>query len=359
LLIRRKQIEKTVKKEVRAGYRTIAAIIRHPIASVFIFYACTTWISWFFVKYFELPVNDKINNFIDFFYFQLSIQSTVGFGDISFVSTVGRLFVYPFSIIVGGMCLLGIIGGVKKIYDDFKRFCQGVIMSLTKNHRIIISSSRARARQQTAAFLSSSDEIEDVIVCSENEVLNLPAGAEWEELTLDDIEHLLRRINISQAVNFNVDVGDDNLTIRLCLHAKKLNPNIHIVVSLKNEMMEQSIKSIDTHIECIVPTPIDVLVKAATVQGSYQHRRDASSDGGDVDSTNIIVPDDFVEIEKKYIALHLMSEYNVNVLYILRNGQRNSHPPLDFMIKVKDIIGIETEPGFDVKSINWDKITIK
>ena len=347
-----------VEKDLMATYRTIAWVMRHPLISIFVYYVIFTWGLWYIVKIWEVPINPRLDTFLDHLYFQIVIQSTVGLGDIVFVSRVGQLVVLPATIFMALTSLMPLVLRVNEAIKIIKIFYQRMIMSLKKKHRIIIGSSRGRARQMAETFLGHHDEVEDVVICSVKEVTNLPKGAEWIEFAADDLEECLRNINLSKASSLSVDMKDDNIAIRICLQAQMFNSELPIVVTLEDETSEKTIKQVNHLIECIVPTPIDVVAKAATVPGRYAHIRDSSSEGGEVDSINVTMPKNFIDIEKKYLAIHLLRLFNVNILYVIRAGKQTSHPKLDFVIKAGDVLGIETESDFNLKSINWNKITI-
>ena len=61
---------------------------------------CILYLASFLVLYFEEEVNPHINNFSDAFYFTLVTLTTVGFGDITAETQVGR-FIVVFVIIIG------------------------------------------------------------------------------------------------------------------------------------------------------------------------------------------------------------------------------------------------------------------
>lgn len=312
---------------------------------------------WQIVKIWEVPTNDLINNFLDYLYFQIVVQSTVGFGDKVFVSYVGKFFVLILNIIVSLIFIAALASFVGKFHEKFFRFCRKVRVRNMENHRVIISDIASRAIHHCGVYRNEK-EPSDVAVCSTVKAKDNLSGGIWFEYNEDDIPTCLSYLNISLAQSINVEVQDDGIAALICSEIRALAPNVRIVVTLKSDRMEKVFKRDYGNITVLPPTPEELVTAATTNRGLYEIIRAAcSKNDGDIDAENIVLPRYAVGITKKCLLDYLSKNY-INIVFIgvIRENEVIANPSMNFELKPGDELMCYVEPNFDPNIIRWDKI---
>lgn len=359
------KIEKEVKSKFRIGARILFSIILHPWRSVGVVVSLLVIFLWNIVQIYEVPLNPDLDSVITFFYFLLTLFSTIGFGDITPQSDVGRIVIMSVGVLFI-FFILGVLAAFgQKIWTKIMDIIKKVIVMFMRSHRIIISDDPDRAQFHVERFLSYDDSVSEVIVCTPERISFDNVGGKSIVVShiysISHIERLVRKLNFKTARSVTVEVGNDMDANSICSEIRTVDQSVRLVVTLQKNRSERTFQRQFEPITCLAPLRVVTANAAATAPGSHEDYIDSCSEGGSVDGRNIVVPEGFISIHLEYLheSLKSMTKTNMPILYILRNGVRHSIPDLDFEIKAGDELGVRVKPGFDESVIKWGEIVIK
>jgi voltage-gated potassium channel len=187
---------------------------------------------------FEAHVNPKINNLFDAIYWALVTISTVGYGDISPITTQGR--VISGVIIVSGIAMISFVTSV--IVSAFS-----VKLEELKENRYIHDLNKEEAflilcgyGQLTKMFLRQKGTMLEYIIIDKNAERVSAATKDGFRAIQEDASRyeVLNRFNTDYAkVTLVTLLNDDVENIYITLNAKSVDPSIQVIARISNRKM--------------------------------------------------------------------------------------------------------------------------
>lgn len=225
-----------------------------------------------------------IENGVNYIYWLIVTASTVGYGDLSPTTALGKA-ITGFYIIPVGLSLFALL--ITKftyfLTHTISRRHKGLAMVRDKNHCVIIGWNETRTPRLIELLTSKSNGLkEHVVLCSE--VVNenpLPEDIEFIKVTsyLNELE--VQRCNLSHANRILIDLTSDDATLTTALLCEKLNPDAHKTAYFKDENIGRLLKIHCPDIEIIPSISIELLARATLDPGSSSiHRQLLDSTDG-------------------------------------------------------------------------------
>lgn len=194
--------------------------------------------------------------------------TTVGYGDIYPVTTLGRIIAG--TVMYSGIGIAGlVIGKLSELIFYFaNRKTKGLGYMNKKNHTIIMGY-RAGSTEKVIAELLINNPEERIILCSYDQSTNPLKSDKVDfikgELASDDV---LKRSRACDADNFIIHGSDDNQTFFTAYAIREINTSAHMVCYLNNENHSNKIKQLPADASSLnqVILPVNVYLMAQELQ---------------------------------------------------------------------------------------------
>lgn len=212
-----------------------------------------------------------------FWYFYATTATTVGYGDFSPVTTVGRAITI-FWIMPGGIALFTTIIAkvVQLVSDRWRRRMRGLASyeNLT-GHVVILGWRGARTERMIEQIRGGQgDEEPEIVLCSVLNIENpMPDQVRFVRGVALNEPEVLRRAAAAAAKNIIALGSSDDETLAAALGAAAINPHGHIVAYFDQPSFADLLKAHCPQAECTVSLSIELMVRSAQDPGSSRVQR--------------------------------------------------------------------------------------
>lgn len=212
-----------------------------------------------------------------FWYFYATTATTVGYGDYSPVTTVGRAITILW-IMPGGIALFTVIIAkiVRQISDKWRRRLLGSASyeNLT-DHTVIFGWHGARTLRMVEQLRGGQEDAEhDIVLCTAQALENpMPNQVKFIRGTALNQPDLLRRAAVGKAKNIIALGHNDDETLVAALGAAAVNSTAHIVAYFDQQSFADLLRSHCPQTECNVSLSIELMVRSAQDPGSSRVQR--------------------------------------------------------------------------------------
>ena len=258
----------------RLAKRIYASIAGLSWGAVFVLAVCHFAISWGVIV---LTGGEEIAGGGIFWYFYATTATTVGYGDYSPATWVGRL-VTVLWIMPGGIALFTTIiaKAVQQISDRWRKSVRGQSSyENLANHIVILGWHGSRTQRMVDQLRGDIGEKDrEIVLCTaqaiENPIPDQVRFVRGAELNTPDV---LTRAGVATA-GYIIALGhDDSETLAAALGAAAANQDAHIVAYFDHESFANLLKAHCPHAECNVSLSIELMVRSAQDPGSSRVQR--------------------------------------------------------------------------------------
>ncbi|WMN88198.1 ion channel [Vibrio parahaemolyticus] len=209
-------------------------------------------------------------NFSSFIYYLMVTASTVGYGDHSPVTDLGKWVVVLF-VIPGGLSLFAaLLGRVAGAAVDYWR--AGIIGKRrvrVENHIVLLGWNGSRTMHLIRMLQHEESGKRPVVLCSRSDIENpLPGEINFIRVTSYTDSQEMSNANITQASCIIVDNLSDDITLSAALYCASVNPDAHLLAYFKDEALGRLLSQHCPKAECIPAVGAEMLAKAAVDPGS-------------------------------------------------------------------------------------------
>ncbi|NRB40379.1 MAG: two pore domain potassium channel family protein [Pseudomonadales bacterium] len=226
--------------------------------------------SWFFLS---LSGESAITSSVDFFYWLIVTASTVGYGDLSPVTTAGK-YVTVLYIIPLGLGLFALTVGRIAGFMSFQ-WRKGVtgLKDLNFEEHILIIGWDAKRTPHLIKLLireqSSLPQAKKIVLCVLEDMLNpMPEDIGFIRARSFNDDECMSRACIEQASCIIVDNPSDDITMTAALYAYSRNTEAHLIAFFKDENLGRLLKKHCPTVEYTPSVSVEMLAKAAMDPGS-------------------------------------------------------------------------------------------
>ncbi len=210
------------------------------------------------------------DNFSSFIYYLMVTASTVGYGDHSPVTDLGKWIVVLF-VIPGGLSLFAaLLGRVAGAAVDYWR--AGIIGKRrvrVENHIVLLGWNGARTVHLIRMLQHEEAGKRPIVLCSRSDIENpLPGEINFIRVTSYTDSQEMKNANITGASCIIVDNLSDDITLSAALYCASVNPDAHLLAYFKDEALGRLLSQHCPKAECIPAVGAEMLAKAAVDPGS-------------------------------------------------------------------------------------------
>jgi voltage-gated potassium channel len=297
----------------------------------------------------------------DFLYWLLVTASTVGYGDLSPETNLGKS-ITAFYIIPFGLGMFALTVGKFAAFSAFqwRKGVMGLKDLDLQNHIVVVGWNEQRTlpllkllRTETQQNLNR-----DICLCVAEEMENpIPGTIEFvRALTLNDADEL-ERASITEASTIIIDCARDDQTLSAALNIYNLNASAHMIAYFRDESLSKLLKQHCPTAECTPSVSTEMMVKTAMDPGSSILHHELLNATTGMTQYSIIMPENLPEISVRDLYVPLKENYGATLIAVdLDNdGKPEVNPTLEKRIKPGCAIYYIAENR--LKDLDWSAIT--
>ncbi|WP_229607926.1 potassium channel family protein [Vibrio parahaemolyticus] len=210
------------------------------------------------------------DNFSNFIYYLMVTASTVGYGDHSPVTDLGKWVVVLF-VIPGGLslfaALLGRVAG--SVIDYWRAGILGKRRVRVENHIVLLGWNGSRTMHLIRMLQHEEEGKRPIVLCSRSDIENpLPGEIHFIKVTSYTDAQEMKNANITDASCIIVDNLSDDITLSAALYCASVNPDAHLLAYFKDDALGRLLSQHCPKAECIPAVGAEMLAKAAVDPGS-------------------------------------------------------------------------------------------
>ena len=321
-------------------------------------------ISITYLLFFAAGESELISHPLQFFYYNMVVVSTVGFGDFSPATDAGKMVVSFWQIPSGLIVFASFIGKVTQLFiniarrnmngmNDFYHYDDHILLlcwngdSTRQIIELILGDKKRQARQ---ILLCVIDDIENPFPENHN--------VSFAKLRSFSDKKELDRIAIAKAKRIIVDGKSDDETLSIALSiatfaSKDANISAHFSDSSKAKLLKMHC----SHIECSTDNSAKMMVRSMQDPGSSQVTEQLLSTLSGATLYCLQVPNIDIDFGTLFNALKSKHEMTLIGLSHFKNGDdMQLNPPLKQKITGGDYLHYIANERVDIGDINWQDI---
>lgn len=206
-----------------------------------------------------------------FLYWLMVTGSTVGYGDFSPATALGRAFtalwVIPAGLSVFALIIAKISFYLSELILKGKR---GLRMSQLTQHTVIIGWNGQRTLRLIELLQAKGNASKHpIVLCVTADMENpLPGKIDFVKAESFSHEQTMRRVNLMEAYNIIIDTPQDDVTLTTALYCYSVNPNVHTTAYFQEESVGRLLQEHCPKVECIPAVGVEMLAKSTVDPGS-------------------------------------------------------------------------------------------
>nr|WP_244327702.1 potassium channel family protein [Roseibium sp. RKSG952] len=204
-----------------------------------------------------------------FLYFSATVASTVGFGDLSPVTSAGRLIAvlwfFPASLMLYTMFLGKLIAffseRIRRIMNGHGNY------EKIDGATVIVGYHPDRTPKMVEELVAGGNGDENIILVSRKEVVDVPKGVRYVRAERLDSLDALRRAGVKAARKVILYADSDSETFNACWALRELNETVHAAAYFQDAATAKRAAK-HANVETVVSNSGDMLVRAAQDPGA-------------------------------------------------------------------------------------------
>jgi voltage-gated potassium channel len=310
--------------------------------------------------------SELINHPLEFFYYNMVVVSTVGFGDISPVTHAGKAIVSFWQIPSGLIIFASFIGKVTQLFiniarrnmngsNDFYHYDDHILLLCWDDHstrqivKLILGDKKRQKRQ--------------ILLCVTDEIQNpFPDNIDisFARLRTFSDKKELDRVGISKAKRIIIDGKSDDETLSIALSiATFADQDANISAHFFDKTKAQLLKMHCPRIECSIDNSAKMMVRSMQDPGSSQVTEQLLSTLSGATLYCLQTP--LLEKKLNFGSLfhHLKHDHGMILIGLshFKNGDdMQLNPALDQIINTDDYLYYIADERIDIDTINWSHI---
>jgi voltage-gated potassium channel len=248
-------------------YHSITDLKWWVLAAFLVAHMVAVWLLMHFVG--EEPEFERLPTFI---YWYATTASTIGYGDVSPKTDVGRLinafFVYPGAIaIFTAIITKAIATGAERVRRA--RIGMGDFRKLT-NAIVLIGYDPERTPRMIDELCADAEPDQEIVLLTRKEFENTDTRIRYVRARNLTSQADLERAGVPNAARVIIFAGTDNDTLAAGLAIADLNRNGHIVCYFEDEETARLLSSHCANVETVLAPAVELVVRAVKDPGSSQ-----------------------------------------------------------------------------------------
>lgn len=296
----------------------------------------------------------------DFLYWLIVTASTVGYGDLSPETALGKTLV-AFYIIPFGLGIFALTVGKFAAFTAFqwRKGVMGLKELNLEDHIVVVGWNEQRTLPLLKLLKTEAQQNRnrEICLCVAEEMDNpMPGSIEFvRALSLNDTEGL-NRADICDASTIIIDCNQDDQTLAAALNIFNLNSSAHIIAYFRDESLSSLLKQHCPTIECTPSVSTEMMVKSAMDPGSSILHHELLNASTGMTQFSITMPDGLPEICVRDLYIPLKEHYSATLIAVDldSDGKPEVNPALDQRVKPGCTIYYIAEQR--LKELDWASI---
>jgi voltage-gated potassium channel len=313
----------------------------YTIVLVSLVYASLSWLLLYAAG------ESALTNNIDFIYWLAVTASTVGYGDLSPVTSVGKLIVVVFVIPLGLSIFAMIIGRVAAwVSNQWSKGLMGLTSLHVRNHILVIGWNEQRTLSLLNLLLKEREamlESPAIVLCVRAEIANpMPGKIEFVKVDSFNKDEDMDAACVANAATILIDNPQDDVTLTTALYCSQRNPNAHQVAYFEDDSLVKLLRQHSPNVECTPSVSVEMLAKAAFDPGSSVLHHDLLSVDDDGQAQfSVAMPENSSPTTFGHLFITLKQQYDAILIGVA--------PQSDYR-------AMELNPSMDTKILPNDKL---
>lgn len=205
-----------------------------------------------------------------FIYFLMVTASTVGYGDHSPQTSLGK-WIVVLLVIPGGLTLFAALIGrlAGGAVDYWRAGVLGKRRVCVENHILLLGWNGQRTIHLIRMLQHEEEGKRPIVLCSRSDIENpLPGEIGFVKVTSYTDTQEMEKAAIDKAGCIVVDNLEDDITLSAALYSANVNPSAHLLAYFKDEALSRLLSQHCPNAECIPAVGAEMLAKAAVDPGS-------------------------------------------------------------------------------------------
>ncbi|WP_087024772.1 potassium channel family protein [Thaumasiovibrio subtropicus] len=271
----------------------------------------------------------------DFIYYLVVTASTVGYGDMSPVTPMGKWFALLF-VIPAGLGLFAIVVGrlATAMADYWRRSVTGKRGLSVENHIVILGWNGQRTLHLVRMLQHEVKHQKTIVLCVRPEMENpLPGEVEFIRTETFTDAIAMEKACLSKADTILIDNPEDDVTLSSALYCASLNPNAHMLAYFNDEKLSDLLHHHCPNVECIPSVAVEMMAKAAIDPGSSQlHHELLATDHG-MTQYAVEYPETLAACSVDSVFTRLKKDYDATLIGLMPpQGDMQLNPSLNQQI---------------------------
>jgi len=309
---------------------------------------------------------EALTSLTTFFYYYTVTTSTVGYGDFSPTTELGRwvvaLIQIPFGLALFGV-LLGKAGQtvtylIRRAMTGDKNFAH------SNNHIIIFGWHDTRTKKMIDYILADTKRTERRILLAVTEQMDHPflANESVDFARLTSFTNLgeLERVAIRRADKVIIDGQDDDQTFTTALRISRLvKDDCHISAHFLDETKVEMMLEHCQNVECSSAKSAEILVRSMQDPGSSRVQEELLSTLHGDTQFSLKVPNGCKDMEFGTLFHHFKLEHDAILLGVAHNLSAQNmdlNPPLDYKVSEGDILHYISVDRVLSSEVDWSSL---
>jgi len=320
--------------------RLFAEMRWYSIVLALLFYGMTSWLLL------NLAGEESLTQSSDFIYWLVVTGSTVGYGDLSPSTTIGKYLV-SFYIIPMGLSIFALVLGrvAGWVSNQWQKGARGLKSLDVEDHILVLGWNGQRTIRLLELLIRERAFIKDdpvIVLCVRVDITNpLPGQIEFVKVTTFSNDTDMDRACVAKARVVLMDNPEDDLTMTTALYCSQRNPDAQMVAYFNDESLVSLLQKHCPNVECTPSVAVEMLAKSAFDPGSSLLHHDLLDINHGQAQYSVNIPAHIPPIKIEHIFKTLKHKYRATLIGMSRAEEKLNiqvNPDLNLMLSPGDKI---------------------
>jgi voltage-gated potassium channel len=329
----------------------------YSVVLIGIAYAASVWLGL------VIAGEDRLTAWPDFIYWLAVTTSTIGYGDFSPATTVGKLWV-SFYVIPCGLSLFALTIGRLATWTSQHWFkgVKGLKELNLKNHILVIGWNGSRTLNLLKLLLAENadtNQPKTITLCVTVDIESpMPGKIEFiKALSFTDASDM-ERACIKTAAIIIIDNPSDDMTMTTALYCQQQNPTAYLIAYFADEALASLLKKQCPNIECTPSVGVEMLVKAAFDPGSSALHQELLNATFGQSQYSIVYPEGQASTPMRALFMGFKERYDATIIGVAKEhkGKIQINPDLNVAIAPGSILYYVADQR--LRQVDWEQIYV-
>ncbi|WP_108651814.1 potassium channel protein [Dongshaea marina] len=293
-----------------------------------------------------------------YLYWLVVTASTVGYGDLSPTTEIGRLLVALLVIPFGLGLFAACVGRIAAwVVHHWQRGLLGERTLKIKDHVIVVGWNGQRTLRLLRMLLREERNRRRIVLCVLKDIQNpLPDEIDFVKVESFTNADEMERAGIRDASCIILDNPEDDMTLSAALFCVSLNPQAHLLAHFKDEALSELLKQHCPNVESVPSVAVEMLAKAAIDPGSSALIHELLNTHTGMTQYSVQYPREQPATTLGALLMGFKEHYDATLIGLKNNGSMLVNPGLKEPILPGSLLFYIADER--VVDIDWSKLNV-